>query len=362
MKKNLLLLAAAMAAVSLTAQAEVQYELICVGTRTDGTASKYNTDGKKLGQGVIMTYNTSSKCYECELKEINVSSAGFKIISDDQDKVSAVKAAGLSGANLWHTQWGIPHTGGTISLASDAEPTILVDFLHSVGDKGYTPADISFAGGVAKVKDAKVYFWPDNGYIMITGTPTEYKSFQIFKCEVDNEGITSKADWALNLTADPENAGIYTGVYDFGTEEGIKYFDIRSTKSQPVYGFSKADDSNVPFRESVTRSGEITQKLNAYATAKLDHRASFSAAVQKGFYYKPAAADLTGKYNVRFDSNTGELTLTQDAGIESGVEVMVVETEAPVEYFNMQGMRVENPENGVFIRRQGNKATKVRVK
>ena len=32
---------------------------------------------------------------------------------------------------------------------------------------------------------------------------------------------------------------------------------------------------------------------------------------------------------------------------------------APVEYFNMQGIRVDNPENGLFIRRQGNKAEKV---
>ena len=76
----------------------------------------------------------------------------------------------------------------------------------------------------------------------------------------------------------------------------------------------------------------------------------------------PIKTDLTGKYNVRFDSNTGELTLTQDPGGATGVVEMVVETEAPVEYFNMQGMRVENPENGIFIRRQGNKATKVRVK
>ena len=35
---------------------------------------------------------------------------------------------------------------------------------------------------------------------------------------------------------------------------------------------------------------------------------------------------------------------------------------APVEYYNLQGIRVANPENGIFIRRQGNKATKVLVK
>ncbi|HAW06954.1 MAG TPA: DUF5116 domain-containing protein, partial [Rikenellaceae bacterium] len=32
---------------------------------------------------------------------------------------------------------------------------------------------------------------------------------------------------------------------------------------------------------------------------------------------------------------------------------------APVEYFNLQGVKVSNPENGIFIRRQGGKTSKV---
>lgn len=34
---------------------------------------------------------------------------------------------------------------------------------------------------------------------------------------------------------------------------------------------------------------------------------------------------------------------------------------APVEFFNLQGVRVDNPANGIFIRRQGNKAEKVNL-
>lgn len=47
----------------------------------------------------------------------------------------------------------------------------------------------------------------------------------------------------------------------------------------------------------------------------------------------------------------------------TGIEETVVSDEnAPVEYFNLQGVRVENPSNGLYIKRQGNKATKVLVK
>ena len=37
------------------------------------------------------------------------------------------------------------------------------------------------------------------------------------------------------------------------------------------------------------------------------------------------------------------------------------DADAPVEYYNLQGMRVANPEGGIFIRRQGNRVTKVMV-
>lgn len=42
--------------------------------------------------------------------------------------------------------------------------------------------------------------------------------------------------------------------------------------------------------------------------------------------------------------------------------VLVADENAPVEYFNLQGVRVENPANGLFIKRQGNTVTKVVVK
>ena len=46
----------------------------------------------------------------------------------------------------------------------------------------------------------------------------------------------------------------------------------------------------------------------------------------------------------------------------TGIADIVADENAPVEYFNLQGIRVDNPENGLYIRRQGNKVTKVIVK
>ncbi|MDE6416884.1 MAG: hypothetical protein K2K68_07650 [Duncaniella sp.] len=46
-------------------------------------------------------------------------------------------------------------------------------------------------------------------------------------------------------------------------------------------------------------------------------------------------------------------------GVVTGIENVAVDAAAEVEYFNLQGIRVVNPENGVFIRRQGNEVKKV---
>lgn len=45
----------------------------------------------------------------------------------------------------------------------------------------------------------------------------------------------------------------------------------------------------------------------------------------------------------------------------SGVKDVAVDANAPVEYYNLQGVRVAEPTNGIYIRRQGNTASKVLV-
>lgn len=52
------------------------------------------------------------------------------------------------------------------------------------------------------------------------------------------------------------------------------------------------------------------------------------------------------------------ITLDTEAAINE-VSADSFDKNAPVEYFNLQGMRVNNPEGGIFIMRQGNKVAKV---
>jgi hypothetical protein len=73
--------------------------------------------------------------------------------------------------------------------------------------------------------------------------------------------------------------------------------------------------------------------------------------------------------NLSPSANTGNKdrvsiwNLTWTDAIETGIANVATEaTNAPVEFYNLQGVRVANPQGGLFIRRQGNKVEKVIIR
>lgn len=58
------------------------------------------------------------------------------------------------------------------------------------------------------------------------------------------------------------------------------------------------------------------------------------------------------------EDNTFEFTLNMNYDSNAVDEIGAADN-APAVYYNLQGVEVANPENGIFIRRQGNKVTKV---
>ena len=83
----------------------------------------------------------------------------------------------------------------------------------------------------------------------------------------------------------------------------------------------------------------ITFRDNALLSALYDHEGNLSA-VQGG---------LTS-FDFQYDDSSVE-SVGADAG-----------NDAPVEYYNLQGMKVSNPASGIFIRRQGSRTEKVVIR
>ena len=109
---------------------------------------------------------------------------------------------------------------------------------------------------------------------------------------------------------------------------------------------------------SVPEDGELTNEEPIMLT--VPETAEAGNVVVSGTYaYKKFALTNDGLYlKPNVTDNTIELSNEQYTGIAD----ITVDENAPVEYFNLQGVRVANPENGLYIRRQGGKATKVYVK
>ncbi len=74
---------------------------------------------------------------------------------------------------------------------------------------------------------------------------------------------------------------------------------------------------------------------------------------------RPGANDWSKSGQHRFYLDNIKVTGKAEG---SAVENIAVEENAPAEYFNLQGVRVANPENGLYIVRKGSKVSKVLVK
>ena len=77
-----------------------------------------------------------------------------------------------------------------------------------------------------------------------------------------------------------------------------------------------------------------------------------------GYDQNPTAGGLWQVDGQNVDM-TATIVMPQGFDSLTGVEI---DNNLPVEYFNLQGIKVENPESGIYIRRQGNEAVKVYVR
>lgn len=117
------------------------------------------------------------------------------------------------------------------------------------------------------------------------------------------------------------------------------------------YHFAAEEAADVP--EAVAEvAGTIEHDGNNY-TLVPETGVVLSQAGTLSFFAHDPVADA--KSEVKTITVTGK-------GATSGINGIGADANAPVEYYNLQGVRVANPENGIFIRRQGDKVSKVVVR
>lgn len=127
-------------------------------------------------------------------------------------------------------------------------------------------------------------------------------------------------------------------------------------------GLTKEDflNGNPTYELEPATPEEITTYDAATRTVNIPFESAFTLFANSQYIYR-VSAPVT-------DEKTGEVIYTPVPGYiilpemaEGGVDNITVSDEnAPVEYYNLQGIRVNNPvKGGLYIQRQGNKAIKV---
>lgn len=152
---------------------------------------------------------------------------------------------------------------------------------------------------------------------------------------------TASVEGVADLTAGLDIKGKETVVKLNAAEEGHNVYAV-FVAAETGTGVAPADAAATMTHDELEGQtfslvGEDGVKVNAPGTLY--------------FFSHDPASDLKSKL--------AQLTVKDST---TGVNGLEVDANAPVEYYNLNGVRVANPENGVFIRRQGNKVSKVVVK
>lgn len=150
---------------------------------------------------------------------------------------------------------------------------------------------------------------------------------------------------AFNIS-DPEFVGVYPGNYCGLTDEQGAYLPT-NLEGYYMYGAGYTKE-------------EIIEGAGLTSFSNYDAEANLVTFINLVFGTKDTP---NGRYIWKDQSGNaihgeGSLKINLLGAIDG---VAIDSSIAPVEYYNLQGMRVMNPDNGIYIKKQGDKAIKVRV-
>ena len=176
----------------------------------------------------------------------------------------------------------------------------------------------------------------ENMTITLTGK-VEYPEVIYVLGNVNGYSWSTSEGVALAHTED----GVYEGEFEVdNADNGFGYFTFVSTLGDSW------DVVNAGTRYGATESDKLVEANTSYPMTNNWGDGSQS--------WKCEA----GKCRVQVDIVNCTMQILEFTGVE-GVEF---DENAPVEYYNLQGVKVENPSNGTFIKVQGKKTTKVYIK
>lgn len=257
------------------------------------------------------TFSGEGETLTCSIQKLTTD---FKIVDITNDN--------------WETQYG---TGTPILLG---QPYVL-----DAKNGGPDPANINFGDDIIAVENAVVSWTPSTATLSITGDAIRQAQdgSVIYLIGDPNKWNVSNGDYPLNAISE----NVYQATFDLAA--GNLYFRFYTKLGQwgndgalPSIGPLPNDNTNVP----VTFTDGV-----------------FNGTCEpgKGSWHLEWNGGLI---TMLVDMENWTVTFTEgSAGVES-----LVDENVPAVYYNLQGVKVENPSKGIYVVKQGDKTRKVFIK
>ena len=313
-------------------------------TDASGSATMYNTAGAEIVSGENMIVEGFVSCYNTTIQLLPI-----KITTQSGKEVVAAPV--------------IAPNGGAISV--DAEITIscetegasiyyTIDGTEPSAENGtlyevpFTLAEDATVKAIAVAEGMENSSVTEAAFTLLSATVSNV-TFDFTKPSSlnpvqDEPALGQKKEVSVNKTV--FTAGNVSLSFNKGTAgtdcriwAGTSAYDLRTYKgSSFTISATGADIINIVFTGGKASKTQMTANVGEFVGS------TWTGSAQSVVF------TATGTTNI----NT--ITVTYDTA--TAIEEVATDN-APVEYYNLQGVKVANPENGIFIKKQGSKTTKV---
>lgn len=229
---------------------------------------------------------------------------------------------------------------------------------------------------------------------IVKGTTSVSSTFEI---ETSNENWSQsipleyeKSETITESTANLEAGSyiVYTGTLPGNFDAAFYIQEILSTQTVSDSGESTTSKDTINFKASETAANESNtliempfavegnetetienQEVDAFSPESKVKSTTTDSDDSLPFYLRSVSSQENANVTVEFyynyeDPSKSIVIINSTNSVICGAESISVveENESPVEYFNLNGVRVDGSVPGLYIRRQGNKVTKVIIK
>ncbi|MBQ7941743.1 MAG: hypothetical protein IJ328_04975 [Muribaculaceae bacterium] len=177
---------------------------------------------------------------------------------------------------------------------------------------------------------------------------SEVSSFGNLKYWDDYFGTFTKntiSAYAMGLDTNSDGTKVVIGVYG-----AIGVQDITYDEKGNVATYENSSNYLAGYSGNSNNNSKINHLVNGVA---YDAVGNVYVADWSDYFQAYASLPAENKYTTPANEH---VTVSKEM---TGVESTIADENAPVEYFNMQGVKVNAPENGIFIKKQAGKTTKV---